>query len=321
MADVMARFDAANDRGQMLLVTALALAVLLVAVALLLNTAIFTENVATRDTTADGSEAIELRGEAVDSVGELIETENREGGGDSDDVEAGVDAMGPLVNRERARGGTIATLSYNHSETGTLFEWLDPDTPREFTADGDGNWTLVDGLGNTRGFVLELDADQLERLSDPDTTTVENQAFGVRFVNTDPGEKNVTQYIYNDTDLDRVVITKANESSDLTQQCAIDDTDTNTIVDLTGDRLSTDESVVECYRDDGLWPDNEFDEIEFRNGDSATGTFAVTVDIDASAPPDVEARDSIYSVTVDIAYQSQDLSLETTAPVAPGEPR
>jgi len=321
MADVRARFDGDSDRGQLLLVTALALAVMLVTVALLLNTAIFTENVATRDTTADGSEAIELRGEAIAAVGELIEIKNRQGGGDTGDVEDGVDAMGPLVDRERARHGTIAELRYDSNETGTLFRWADPDDPREFTSGGDSNWTLVDGLGNARGLVLNLDSDQLEDLSDPDATTVENQAFGVRFVNTNPAVENVTQYIYHDTNTDRVVITKANESSDLTQQCTIDHTSGNTTVDLTGDRLSTDESVVDCFRDDGLWANNEFEEIEFRNGDSATGTFEVTVDIGASSPTDVEGRNAIYSVTVDITYQSQDLTFETTTTVAPGEPR
>ena len=68
MADVGPDSDGASDRAQLLLVTALALAVMLVTVALLLNTAIFTENVATRDTTADGREAVELRGEAVGNL-------------------------------------------------------------------------------------------------------------------------------------------------------------------------------------------------------------------------------------------------------------
>ena len=85
---------AATDRGQLLLITALAIAVILVTVALLLNAAIYTENVATRDTTADGAAAIEVRGDIVQSIGGIIEAENRHGKTQTaveDSVEAGVD--------------------------------------------------------------------------------------------------------------------------------------------------------------------------------------------------------------------------------------
>ena len=311
----MARFDTASDRGQLLLVTALALAVMLVTVALLLNTAIFTENVATRDTTADGREAIELRGEAVDSVGTLIETENRGGGGDTGDVEAAVDAMGPLVDREHARHGAIATLSRNGSATaGQLLRWTSPDTARPFDDPGT-DWTLVDSLGESRAFTLELT--DIGSLSDPSDTEIENQAFGVRFV--DGSAENRTLYLYEDGD--HIIVERANETVPPSQQCVVDTDGGSTTVDLSGDRLSTADATVDCYR--GLWPNDNPEAIEFRNGDAADGTFSLVVDDGASPTGDTNVRDddAVYAVTVDVGYRSQELAFETTVRVAPGEPR
>ncbi|MFW5977910.1 MAG: DUF7261 family protein [Halohasta sp.] len=309
----MARFDAANDRGQMLLVTALALAVLLVAVALLLNTAIFTENVATRDTTADGSEAIELRGEAVDSVGELIETENREGGGDSDDVEAGVDAMGPLVNRERARGGTIATVDRNGSATsGGLLRWNDSGGPRAFDDHGT-NWTFAEGIGSARGFRVTVEPSTLNDTTAGDSDT---DAMGVRFTNA-TGD-NVTQYLYRDGS-GTLSVAEAIDGSTPTRQCLIEHNGTTT-VDFTASSLSTNGSTTDCFR--GLWPPYSPDEISFVNVENdEEGTAEVTVDSGSSPTEGVTADDAVYEVTVDISYQSEDLLFETTTAIAPGEPR
>ena len=315
MADVSPDSDSPTDRGQLLLVTALALAVLLVTVALLLNTAIFTENVATRETTADGRAAIELRGEAVTAVDDLIETENRVGGGDPGDVESAVDAMGPLVDRERARHGTIGNLSRNGSATpGRLLRWTNPDTARPFDDPGAG-WRLVDSLAESRAFTVELT--DVRSLTDPSGTVIENQAFGVRFVNDTAGNR--TLYLYEDGG--RLIVERATETTPPSQQCAIDAGSGTMTVDLSGDRLSTTETTVDCYR--GLWPDDSPDAIEFRNGDAADGTFSLTVD-DGAVPiadPDVRDDPAVYAVTVDISYTSQDLAFETTVRVAPGEPR
>jgi hypothetical protein len=300
------------SRGQLLLITALALAVILVTVALLLNAAIFTENVATRDTTTDGAEAIELRGELVTAIGELIETENRQRGGSASNVTDGIAAMKPMVDRERARHGVIATLTQNGSVTpGELLGWTDPDDHRQFDANGT-NWTLVEGLTDSRAFTLNL-----SDISDPGAGNIESDAFGVRFIND--SNENVTFYFYESGD--QIVVEQATESTDPSQQCAIEHNGANTTVDLTGDRLSTDSTAVDCYR--GLWPDFEPDEIRFRNGEAATGTFSVTVDDGATPTTDsaVQHTTAVYSATVDIGYRSSELDFETTVVVAPGEPR
>ena len=311
MADV-GPADGASDRGQLLLVTALALAVMLVTVALLLNTAIFTENVATRDTTADGREAIELRGEAVDSVGTLIETENRGGGGDTGDVEAAVDAMGPLVDREHARHGAIATLSRNGSATaGRLLRWSDAGSPRAFDEEGT-RWTFADGLGSARGFRLTVDP---STLADTTAGASDADAIGVRFINSTGN--NVTQYLYVDGS-GTLSVAEAVDGSTPIHQCSIDHNGTTTI-DFTGSRLSTEGAATDCFR--GLWPPTAPEEIEFVNVGGEEGTAEVTVDSGSSPTGSVSDDDAVYAVTVDVGYRSQELAFETTVRVAPGEPR
>ena len=293
------------ERAQLLLITALALAVILVTVALLLNAAIFTENVASRDTTADGHEAIELRGELVDGIGELIEIENHEGSGDPAKIESGIETMGPLVDRERARGGTVAAVSYEAHETGTLLTW--ESDPSFETLD---NETIVSGLTDARAFELELSSH--DSLSDPDASEIKESAFGVEF--TTSGD-NVTQYIY--VDSGTIVVAEAIENGDPTPQCTVSQSGTTT-VDLTGDRLSSDDSQTECYR--GLWPDEDPESITLLNGEQTEGKMTLTVDNGASPSASLENDDAVYSTTVKIGYQTTDLTFETTAKIAPGEP-
>ena len=318
----MVSLRSAVDRGQLLLVTALALAVLLVTVALLLNTAIFTENVATRDTTADGHEAIELRGELVAAIGDLIETENYRRSGSTATVETGVDTMGTeqtLVERERGRYGTVATLARNDSATaGQLLRWND--TNRQFDVDG-GNWTLVEDLDAARNVTLTVDPNSLVETTASESA--DDTAFGVRFNRS--GET-VTQYIYKQSGSGDLAIAESVDGSPPERQCQIDLTDLNpedrnTTVDLTGDRLSTEASAVDCFR--GLWPADDPDAIEFVNGNTAEGRFAATVDETATpiVNDEVEKTSAVYSVTVDIAYTTAELDFETTVRVAPGEPR
>jgi len=323
MADVKNRIAAADrgvgddtdrrNRGQLLLITALALTVILVTVALLLNAAIFTENVATRDTTADGAEAIEFRIELVDAVGGLIETENWRNDGQTDDVEAAINATTPLVDRQHARYGTVAGVSLNGTpRSGRLLRW-NGGTP--FTDDGgNADWELVDGLDDSRNFTLDVDPDSLATAS---AATSDNDAFGVRF-NRSGGT--VTQYIYTDGS-GGLAVAQAVDGGTPHRQCRIAHGGATTTVDLTGDRLSTADSDTECFR--GLWPDDPPEAIEFVSGTAAAGTFAVTVDDSASptTDPAVLNEPAVYSATVDVVYQTPDLEFETTVEIAPGEPR
>ena len=301
-----------TERAQLLLITALALAVILVTVALLLNAAIFTENVATRDTTADGPEAIELRGEVVQGIGDLIESENRDGAGSTTAVEDGINTTGEMVDRERARGGTIATVSYADSNEGTLLRYNEDGDSRAFSDADPNSWTLVDNLGSTRAFTVGIEPNELNE----STAESSDEVFGVRFSNATEGDE--TLHIYDDEDqTGNLTIARAVNGETPERLCRIE-YDGTTTVDITGDRLTTDGAIVDCHR--SLWPDYDPDRIEFVNIDDEVGTASVTVTEGNDWANEVTDTDAVYSATVDISYQSTDLTFETTARIAPGEP-
>ncbi len=328
MADVMIRApERPTDlsRGQLLLIAGLALGVILVTVALLLNAAIFTENVATRDTTADGTEAIALRGSVVTGVGDLIERENRYGGGDVESrVEAGVDSfvmesatdIGPHPTREQAQRGAAVSVTRNGSSTsGTLLTWNPPDEDTRFDSVST-NWTLVDDVTDARAFSLTLSSDDLVSLSSPNGSQLADSAFGIQLSDS-ASTTTVTQYVYRDSG--DVIVAQVTDDGDPEARCRIEDTGETTI-DLTSDRLANGETTVRCLN--GLWPSFDPDSISFVNGEAASGTFSVMVDDDSTVPENaVNQEPAVYAVTVDIAYRTADLDFETTVRVAPGEPR
>ena len=330
MADVSIEIDFDSDRGQLLLIAALAVAVILVGVALLLNAAIFTENVATRETGADGREAIDIRGSTVADIGELIERENeRENETDvTDRVGDGIDAMVPLLEREHIRHGIVVDLERQGIDEGERIEWDTDVRSEDFTVkrvDEEGEpfrepeWTLLSDVNATREFTLTIDRTTLRTLDEPNETQLQDEAFGIEFAGED-----ITQFIYADQDSGDIVVAQVSGGS-VDHRCSIASADEVT-VDLTGDRLETDEEMTRCHR--GLWPTTDFeqiDSIEITNGNQAGGTFSLTIDNESTVANEDESElivePAVYAATVEFRYTSADLDVETQVVVAPGEPR
>ena len=325
MADVSIEVGFGSDRGQLLLIAALAVAVILVGVALLLNAAIFTENVATRETGADGREAIDIRGSTVADIGELIERENeRENEPDvTDRVGDGIDAIVPLLEREHIRHGIVVDLERQGIDEGERIEWDTDVNSDDFTVErivddepvDEPEWTLLTDVNATRGFTLTINRTTLTTLDEPNGTQLENNAFGIEFTNT-----SVSQYVYEDDG--EVVVAQVSDGS-VEHRCSIASADKVT-VDLTGDRLETDEEMTRCHR--GLWPtsdSSDIDTIEITNGDSAGGEFSLTIDDESAAASEDELTNepAVYAATVDFRYTSAELDFETHIEVAPGAPR
>ena len=325
MADVSIAVDIDSERGQLLLIAALAVAVILVGVALLLNAAIFTENIATRETGADGREATNIREATVADIGELIERENeRENETDvTDRVGDGIDAMVPMLEREHVRHGTVVDLERNETHEGEQIKWDTDVNSKNFTVEHvieedvtepKPDWTLLTDVNAVRAFTLTIDNESLTSLDEPNGTQLENNAFGIEFAGPD-----VTQYVY----LDSGEVVIANVSGNGIHRCSIASADEVT-VDLTGDRLETDEEIRRCHR--GLWPtsnSSEISTIEITNGDEAGGEFSLTIDDESNADDEDEltSEPAVYAATVEFRYTSAELDFETYIEVAPGAPR
>ncbi|MEF8856598.1 MAG: hypothetical protein V5A16_04165 [Haloplanus sp.] len=145
MADVIGGAGA-RDRAQLLLVGALALAVLFLSLSLLLNSVIYTENLATRQTHADAEKAQTFRTAVVDGLGGGIEHANRRNttsfGDRRDAYRAAADDLIPLLANYSATDGLAVDVERQGVHEGTRI--VDSDSGTGIVnRNGDGDWTMA----------------------------------------------------------------------------------------------------------------------------------------------------------------------------------
>ena len=161
MADVR---PAPRDRGQLLLVGALALAVVFVALALLLNTAIYTGNLATRDSGVDGAPAIEYASGARAAGVDAVRSVNRRNDSSATDLNRAFDAtMGEwdgLASHHAAVSGHAADVDVAGTTNGTRIRQADA-TRNYVNASDASNWTVVTGVTDVRSLRLTVERSAL----------------------------------------------------------------------------------------------------------------------------------------------------------------
>ena len=137
-----------RSRGQIILVSAFALAVIFVSLALVLNTAIYTENLATRET-VDGHDVVDLRTTAGATGDRLLRATNDNAtlGGYTDRVDAYADsvaAYGAAENTHSITRGTLRSVSVRETHEGTAIR------QSADTAYPVGPFTVAAGVSDTR---------------------------------------------------------------------------------------------------------------------------------------------------------------------------
>ena len=159
------RPDGDGDRGQMILLMGVVLAVMFVALALLVNAAIYTDNVATRGGDPAG-EALEYQNGVVDSTAGLLAAEN-DGGTTAGEVTPAIGNVSEHHRRYHLRRGAAAETSVdtvneglfiNESDVSGFGNWdVSADSAREF------DMTLnTEEMDNETFFYIDLGPEQLE---------------------------------------------------------------------------------------------------------------------------------------------------------------
>jgi len=311
--------DRDRDRGQLILVTGLAVAVTLVALVLLLNTVIYTQNLATRGTGVEHGEAVAFRGQATSGVGEVVDAENRAGYDDWETVEenvtAAVERYDNLSTRYSAERGTIAdveegTLSLSE---GTILHQTD-DSRSFRSAGGGADWQLAENVSAVRRFRATVSGEDLS--DDP------SGAFTVRLV----GESDTREfYLYNDS-ADAIAVSNDPDESP-PDGCTASGPEAT--VDLTAGTVGG----TDCPELDFPTESDEYN-VTFENGAEATGTYELTVGLppgdskvktDEFADPgddDSSPRwgHAVYDAAFDVHFETPTLEFHTRVRVAPGEP-
>lgn len=305
---------ATDDRAQLILITGLTLAVLLVAVVLVLNTVIYTENLATRGVDAGGAEAMDFRDGAVADVAEIMSREHGSASGDSavDDFGASTESYGRTVAELRARDGVIADVDASVEESGYfLTQNASVAAGRDMTADnGAADWTVADNATRTRNFRLTVTP---EDLSDP-----MSGAFTVVADGTVPDGSNETWTVTLSDDGGDLRVTVDNGT--VASETFPPGPDGNHTVDLTAGTFNG-ESFDSYYWAEGVQDESVPYRLRYEDGDAAVGTYRLVVDdrdtTSGPAPPRV--AEAVYSAEVEVYHRTPELEYGDVVRVAPGE--
>ena len=311
-----------RDRGQIILVAAFALAVIFLTLALVVNSAIFTENLASRSDTTGSGDALSDRAALERSVGNAIAAANRNKDTNPKQRKAVNNSLAlyrTQIGHQQATSGTLTNVSYNSSRAGKRIN---------YTGGGnfdDGDQTFVSdvsqapGGNGTRAFVI----------NSTDLPNGEENAFNISV--TGSAGTWTTHIWHNDTE-DTVNISTT-RSGEGTEECYTSQAPTDAaVIDVTGgdingvpcDALGITPGGTNFHFAAGTLsgPTDTYD-IEFENAANIDGKFSVVVHSEGgSVSVDSVGSDepALYQVTVDYSYTTTDVHYVTEIRVAPGEP-
>lgn len=330
MADVSCRPSSIRDpnRGQLLLLSALGLATLLVMLTLVLNSAIYTEIEASSESAAlESADVLSTQYEALSVTSTAVDVENEGGHRTYEAMNANltrhIDSWTDLSAQHAAVTARSVTLQLNSTVNGTR---LIQDDDRSMTnINGGENWTPVDAATDTRSFAMDVKRNSLVDVGDSDTnaTVLLNQDVFSVAVENDSGRWRT--FVYRDGS--EIVIRVADPAGDLGQACR------KTTATVTIDFAVGTVDGTACDDLPGLTTEQTPVEIAFRNGASAGGTYEIIVDsleIDGDVadagdlPPGSELASPygerlIYAVTVDFDFASPGLTYSAVLDVSGGE--
>jgi hypothetical protein len=302
------------------LLTAFALGAIFLGLALIANSAIFTENLATRNENVESTDALEYRYSVTQATGEIVAFANEYNHTSHDEitanVEQGIRDMSAYTGIQQVERGAAVSLALAETTNGSrIFQ----DDGSNFTDNRSAeNWTLADGIENTRAFALEI--------------TNVTGTFSVVANDTDSP---VDEWRL-DISSDELTVTQPDVPG--SEQCSYDTPGTVAITDaMVNDSpcpaLVDTESGDPMHFAAGI--DGEY-AIEFEGGDTVKGNYSLVIEDgsdgtvggladkhygDTTGPGESPyVVPAMYSVTLDVAYDTSRLSYRTDVTVARGEP-
>lgn len=306
-----------ESRGQLILVGGVVIAVLLVTVGIIFNTALYTEAQSVGNTySGDAAASEDLKDSFRIDITQIIETENKQMDGEATgDTEQIIANINTYSQNRQARYGVVTSLDHASTTSGTRVEWTD--SSEQFTnPDGNATWEVTAGFDNIRSYTITPETEALAGLSNPSTSDLSNSSFGVTF---NPGTSdNETRYLYRDSNTDKVVIKAVDSSDKVTATCTIDNS-SSLAIHLTTNTLTTPFETKQCRQ---LWPNMDVDTIDYTNGDQVRGRFDFTVDNDGAVittHSNIETADAVYAMDIDYRYQTSNVKHATTTRVVPNE--
>ncbi|WP_396613007.1 hypothetical protein ACH9L7_07015 [Haloferax sp. S1W] len=313
-----------DDRGQLFLVTALTIAVLLVGLALTLNTAIYTENVATRTTDTQLDDAVSFQQSLVAGGGELLDAANRAGGGITT-IEPQFQSSLGNWSVEAASLSAVYDRSVDASYTGTKT-----------------NGTRVYQANSTRNYTNETGASTWSAVSNEEvrnirfnvsrTSLAGNSGDAFRLILDDDGVLSDAVEISMHDDGTNIVVTVEDDTG-VIGSCAVEPkgVDESLVVDVTGGTVGTQRCLPLDTVHEKLGGDVY---VIFENGDDATGTYEFYMTNKNTALSTLVsgpnyagagsgswpvAQEAIYDANVTFRFSTDETVVEKEVRLAPGE--
>jgi len=289
-----------DERGQLILIAGIGIAVALVALALVLNSLVFTQYLATKPT-ADGSDAIAYEHTVEDGVRGLVSEANyREYESSVDTVREGVTGnWSTSLTKQYGAYGTLVNVSVRGVQKGTS---IHQDDARRFTnVTGSGNWTPIGNANGVRGFRLRITNASGASADRPLRVNVSITGNG-------------TVEIYDDG---TVVVLNA------TRKGGTDSFSTPATIDFSNGSVNGQESPQLA-----LYDGPKVTSVSITNGDRAVGKYvAVANETWSDVWPDgyynrrtdrsPYAVNAVYAATLHATYVGPDVTYETGLRVAP----
>ena len=299
-----------RDRAQLLLVTGFALAVAIVALVLLLNTAIYTENLATRSVDTGAGDALAHRDTVEDSLWKAVSGANE--GDDTtrteriDNASERVDRVANLSARRHLLDGSSAVVTNRTYHDGTRL--VQTDSSRTVTPTGSpttANWTMADGIGDARAAELNVTGG-LWSTTDPE------EGFSIAVVGDSGDEWRV--YAYDEAGTTTVAV--KNGTAPINDDICSGQVSGTPRVNLTAGTIDGTDCGALAF---GTGIDEPYDEVTVRYGNRTTATYTMTVNSTMSPAVDPNFEDSpsssepyqvpiVYSLHADVVYQSAELT-------------
>jgi hypothetical protein len=300
-----------GDRGQIILVTAFALAVAFVALSVVINGAIFTQNLATRGDTAGGGDALQQRQQAEQMVGDLLEHENEDSSPDDQDLEEAIRELGNASSYQQSVAGRAVNYTAVSTSNGTRVFQSSPGNFSNTT--GANNWTVAESVGDTRRF--DIDVTDTGELEDPG-----DKPFAVTLTNASSGD--TWQLVLTEDSNITLTTTYVNGTDSFSRTCTASSSLSDVTVNVTGGLFAGKPCPALAFArnvsggTDGLGTYN----VHFNNTQNVKGTYSLTVNTTAGTADAPNDEEILYSATVQYTYRTANLVYETDIRVAPGEP-
>lgn len=309
-----------DKRGQLLLISALGLGALFVTLALILNTAIYTGNLAAQDTTTEeGREVRSLQYSVTEHTARTLRHVNRANDTTYESLHAnlssGVTDWSRLLDRQYVATGAAVNVSVVSAQNGTRI--VQDNSSRNFTnVSAAANWTLAESVTDVRDVRMNVTRGGLTEIED-DGCTPSGECYYLEIENGSDTWRLFAYTSENESDISIEVVNASGESGTCTT------TDESAWINVTaGTFAGTDCPALAPGEDDVM--SDPFN-VTYVNGDQITGSYHLIVDREISPSPHFDTsgspflRPAIYSAKVSFRYRSVDLLYGTELRVTPGD--